>query len=217
MPVGIGQEILDVFAERGSIVPIFNLVAGDGSEHVAGDLAGLDTDVLVAVAVEHLDQIGVVRRFRPRQGAVDTGGVLKRQRQPRDHIADRQPIAGIERGKPLGLFHGELRQHRCQSVDHAGPQALEGFGIARLDVQLEPDHRLPRMNVRTDVHRNGIDIHWGILTKASGIYTRTRSHTAAQRDGGYSNMRGDHPQHLSRTDSGASYLTAPRSTGEPSG
>ena len=59
MPVGIGQEILDAVVEVGSLAPIPDVGAGDGREHVAGDLAGLDTDVLVAVAVEHLDDIRI--------------------------------------------------------------------------------------------------------------------------------------------------------------
>ena len=52
-PFGIGQEIIDVFVEFSR--PL--LRAGDGREHVTGNLAGLDTDVLIAVAVEHLDDV----------------------------------------------------------------------------------------------------------------------------------------------------------------
>ena len=149
-PFAVAQKIFDVFAEVGSLI----LGAGDGREHVAGNLAGLYADVLVVVAVEHFDEIWIVRRFRPRQRAVNTGGMLKRQGQPCDQIADGQPLVGAQRGKPLGLFLRKPRQHGCQAVDHARPQTLEGFGIARFHVQLEPDHRLPRMDVRTDINRN---------------------------------------------------------------
>ena len=75
MPVGIRQEILNVLPEVGSLPPILDVGAGDCRKHVAGNLAGLDTDVLIAVAVEHLDDIWIVRRFRPRQCAVNTGGI----------------------------------------------------------------------------------------------------------------------------------------------
>lgn len=163
-PVGIGQEILDVLVEVGSLL-IIGVGAGNGREHVAGNLAGLDTDVFIAIAVEHLDDIGIVRRSRPRQCAVNASGMLERQSQPCDQIADGKPRAGVQCGNPLGMFERKPRQHRCQSVDHARPQAPEGFRIARLDVHLEPDYRLQRMNVRTDIDRNGIDIQWGILIK----------------------------------------------------
>jgi hypothetical protein len=153
-PVGIVQEVIDVGVEVGRLILGILSMSGDGREHVAGNLAGLDTDVLVAVAVEHLDDVRIIGRPRPRQRAVDAGGMLKRQRQLCDQIADGQRLAGTQSGKPLGLFAREARKHRRQSVDHARTQALEGFGVARFDVEREPDQRLPRMNVRADIHRN---------------------------------------------------------------
>ena len=160
-PFGVVQEIVDVFAEVAGLI----LGAGDDREHVAGNLAGLDTDVLIAVAVEHLDDVGIVGRLRPRQCAVDAGGMLKRQGQLSDQVADGQCLAAAQCGVPLGLLGREPRQHLRQSVDHVRPQVLEGVRIARLDVQLEPDHRLQRMDVRTDVNRDGIDVQGGILIR----------------------------------------------------
>ncbi len=173
-PFGIVQEIIDVLVEIGR--PLLGIleVSGDGGEHVTGDFAGLDTDVLVAVAVEHLDDIRIAGRPRPRQRAVDAGGMLKRQSQLSDQIADGQRLAGAQCGKQLGLFTGKPRQHRCQRVDHARPQSLEGFGITRPDVHLEADDGLACVDVRADIHRKGIDIHRSIL-----ITRRTCAHQNA--------------------------------------
>ena len=98
-PLAIAQKILDVLAEVGGLP----LGAGDGREHVAGNLAGLDSDVLIVIAVEHFDDIWIARRFRPRQRGVHAGGMLKRQGQPCDQIADGKPLAGAQCVNPLGL------------------------------------------------------------------------------------------------------------------
>ena len=150
------------------------LGAGDGREHVTGDLAGLDSDVLIAVAVEHLDDVRIIRRARPRHCAVKAGGMLKRQGQPCDQIANGERLTGAQCGKPLDLFVRKPRKHRCQSVDHVRPQALEGFRVTRLDVQVEPDHGLPSVNVRTDIDRKGIDIHRASSSSVGHLHTRTR-------------------------------------------
>mgnify|MGYP000308274922 CR=1 FL=1 len=106
--------------------------------------------------------------------------MLQRQRQFSDQIADGQRLAVAQCGKPLGLFTRKPGQHGRQSVDDVGPQALEGVGITRLDVQPEPDHGLSRVNVGTDINRKGIDIH-SAPHRASG-------------SGTYSNTHDDNPQ-----------------------
>ena len=89
-PFAVAKKILDAFAKVRNLV----VGAGDGREHVAGNLAGLDTDVLIVIAVKHFDAIWIVRQFRPRQRAVNAGSMLKRQGQPCDQITDTKPLVG---------------------------------------------------------------------------------------------------------------------------
>lgn len=174
-PVGVVREFLDVFVEVSRL-----LGASDGREHVTSNLAGLDTDVLIAIAVEHLDDVWIIRRARPRQHAVDAGGMLKSQRQLSDQIADGQGLAVAQCGKPSACSARKPRQYRRQSVDHVRPQALEGRRITRLDVNEGGSRPLARE--RSD-RRTPKSIFMGHPHRSVGqLHATTRSGVAAQRN-----------------------------------
>ncbi len=172
-------EVVEVVDGLGEIE--FLVVAGgDELENDgAGDLAGLETDLLGFVAVEHLDLVGMVGRAGEGDLGRGAGAVLQGDGDLGHQFAEVavRILEALGQGRSVlrdrGGEAGQVQEQRLEKL--VAVVGDRGVGAA-VEIDGQPDQGLLGINIRTHVDGGRNDLHGGLLSAGDGGQDQSYRH-----------------------------------------